>query len=57
MDIDQLLDRIVQGDSSVTATLLTRHQKRLRRMVYLRIDPRLDLSQIRESGVCQQMAR
>jgi RNA polymerase sigma-70 factor (ECF subfamily) len=41
MDTDQLLDLVAQGESSAAATLLTRHQKRLRRMVYLRIDPRL----------------
>jgi RNA polymerase sigma-70 factor (ECF subfamily) len=41
MDTKELLDRVVQGDSSAAAALLTRHQKRLRRMVYLRIDPRL----------------
>jgi RNA polymerase sigma-70 factor (ECF subfamily) len=41
MDTDQLLDRIVLGDPSATEVLLTRHHKRLRRMVYLRIDPRL----------------
>jgi RNA polymerase sigma-70 factor (ECF subfamily) len=41
MDTDQLLDRIVLGDASATEALLTRHHKRLRRMVYLRIDPRL----------------
>jgi RNA polymerase sigma-70 factor (ECF subfamily) len=41
MDTEQLLDRVVQGDSSAAAALLTRHQKRLRKMVYLRIDPRL----------------
>jgi RNA polymerase sigma-70 factor (ECF subfamily) len=41
MDTEQLLDRVVQGDSSAASALLSRHQTRLRRMVYLRIDPRL----------------
>jgi RNA polymerase sigma-70 factor (ECF subfamily) len=41
MDTDQLLDQVAHGDSSAAATLLTRHRDRLRRMVYLRIDPRL----------------
>jgi RNA polymerase sigma-70 factor (ECF subfamily) len=41
MDTEQLLDRVAQGDSTAAATLLTRHQKRLRRMVHVRIDPRL----------------
>ena len=41
MDTDQLLDRVAQGESSAAATLLDRHRQRLRRMVQLRIDPRL----------------
>jgi RNA polymerase sigma-70 factor (ECF subfamily) len=41
MDTDQLLDRIAQGESSAAAALLDRHRQRLRRMVQLRIDPRL----------------
>ncbi|TWU29760.1 sigma-70 family RNA polymerase sigma factor [Bythopirellula polymerisocia] len=41
MDTDQLLDSVCQGHSSAVATLLTRHEQRLRRMVNLRIDPRL----------------
>jgi hypothetical protein len=41
MDTDQLLDRVVQGESSAAAALLSRHEQRLRRMVSLRIDPRL----------------
>jgi RNA polymerase sigma-70 factor (ECF subfamily) len=41
MDTNELLDRIAQGESSAAATLLTRYQKRVRHMVYLRIDPRL----------------
>ena len=41
MDTDQLLDRVAQGESSAAAALLDRHRKRLRRMVQLRIDPRL----------------
>lgn len=41
MDTDLLLDRVAQGESSAAATLLTRHEQRLRRMVQLRFDPRL----------------
>ncbi|MDC0936095.1 sigma-70 family RNA polymerase sigma factor [Pirellulales bacterium] len=41
MDTDQLLDRVAEGESSAVATLLTRHRDRLRRMIQLRIDPRL----------------
>ena len=41
MDTDQLLDRVAQGESSAVATLLARHEQRLRRMVNLRLDPRL----------------
>ena len=41
MDTDQLLDQIADGQSSAAATLLTRHKGRLRRMVHLRLDPRL----------------
>jgi RNA polymerase sigma-70 factor, ECF subfamily len=41
MDTDQLLDRVAQGESSAAATLLDHHRQRLRRMVHLRIDPRL----------------
>jgi RNA polymerase sigma-70 factor (ECF subfamily) len=41
MDTDQLLDLVAQGESSAAATLLDRHRKRLRRMVQLRMDPRL----------------
>ena len=41
MDTDHLLDRVARGESSAAATLLTRHEQRLRRMVNLRLDPRL----------------
>jgi RNA polymerase sigma-70 factor (ECF subfamily) len=41
MDTDQLLTRVAQGESSAAAALLTRHEQRLRRMVSLRLDPRL----------------
>jgi RNA polymerase sigma-70 factor (ECF subfamily) len=41
MDTDQLLDLVADGKSSAAATLLTRHKGRLRRMVRLRLDPRL----------------
>ncbi len=40
-DTDQLLDRVAQGEEAAAEALFTRHQQRLRRMVHLRIDPRL----------------
>jgi RNA polymerase sigma-70 factor (ECF subfamily) len=41
MDTEHLLDLVSQGESSAAAALLDRHRQRLRRMVQLRIDPRL----------------
>ena len=41
MDTDHLLDRVARGESSAASALLERHRQRLRRMVQLRIDPRL----------------
>lgn len=41
MDTDQLLDRVVAGDNTAAAALLTRHKQRLLRMVQLRLDARL----------------
>lgn len=41
MDTEQLLDRVVNGESSAAAALLVRHEPRLRRMVDLRLDRRL----------------
>jgi len=41
MDTDHLLDRVAQGEASAAAALLTQHRTRLRRMVNLRISPRL----------------
>ena len=40
-DTDQLLRRIAQGDAAARELLLARHRDRLRRMVALRLDPRL----------------
>jgi RNA polymerase sigma-70 factor (ECF subfamily) len=40
-DTDQLLRRIAQGDAAARELLLGRHRDRLRRMVALRLDPRL----------------
>jgi RNA polymerase sigma-70 factor (ECF subfamily) len=40
-DTDELLRRIGEGDRSARGALLERHQGRLRRMIALRIDPRL----------------
>src|SRR3954468_3316188 len=41
MNTDELLDRVAAGESSAAAKLLTQHRQRLKRMVSLRIDPRL----------------
>jgi RNA polymerase sigma-70 factor (ECF subfamily) len=41
MDTDQLLASVAHGEAAAAAALLTRHEQRLRRMVGLRIDPRL----------------
>jgi RNA polymerase sigma-70 factor (ECF subfamily) len=41
MDTEQLLNRVVAGESSAAATLFARHRKRLKQMVSMRIDPRL----------------
>jgi RNA polymerase sigma-70 factor (ECF subfamily) len=40
-DTDQLLRRIEQGDAAARELLLARHRDRLRRMVALRLNPRL----------------
>jgi RNA polymerase sigma-70 factor (ECF subfamily) len=53
MDTEQLLDRVAKGESSAAATLLDRHRQRLRRMVQLRIDPRL-AARIDPSDVVQE---
>jgi RNA polymerase sigma-70 factor (ECF subfamily) len=51
-DTDQLLDRVALGEQSAADVLFTRHQQRLRRMVQLRIDPRL-ASRLDPSDVVQ----
>jgi RNA polymerase sigma-70 factor (ECF subfamily) len=53
MDTDQLLDLVAQGEPSAAEALFTRHQQRLRRMVQLRIDPRL-ASRLDPSDVVQE---
>jgi RNA polymerase sigma-70 factor, ECF subfamily len=40
-DTDQLLDRVGRGDPVARGQLLQRHRARLRRMIALRLDPRL----------------
>src|SRR5262245_13245438 len=40
-ELDALLTRAAQGDSASWGELLTRYRDRLRRMVALRLDPRL----------------
>jgi RNA polymerase sigma-70 factor (ECF subfamily) len=54
MDTDQLLYLFEQGEPSAAATLLTRHKKRLRRMVQLRLDPRL-VARLDPSDVVQDV--
>jgi RNA polymerase sigma-70 factor (ECF subfamily) len=52
-DTDQLLDRVAQGEPSAAELLMSRHHQRLRRMVHLRIDPRL-ASRLDPSDVVQE---
>lgn len=40
-DTDELLERTAAGDTNARGTLLQRHRKRLRRLVAMRMDPRL----------------
>jgi RNA polymerase sigma-70 factor (ECF subfamily) len=40
-DTEELLQRAASGDPQARQLLLTRHRKRLRRMVAVRLDPRL----------------
>jgi RNA polymerase sigma-70 factor (ECF subfamily) len=40
-DTEQLLDRATAGDAAARGALLARHRDRLRRMVAVRLDPRL----------------
>src|SRR5205823_1977016 len=40
-DTEQLLAQVVQGDDRARGLLLQRHRDRLRRMIALRLDPRL----------------
>jgi RNA polymerase sigma-70 factor, ECF subfamily len=40
-DTGELLERTAGGDHAARAALLQRHRKRLRRMVAMRLDPRL----------------
>src|SRR5262245_25565481 len=40
-DTDQLLARVARGDGAAAGPLLERHRPRLRRMIALRLDPRL----------------
>src|SRR5438477_511720 len=40
-DTEQLLARVARGDDSARGLLLQRHRARLRRMIALRLDPRL----------------
>jgi RNA polymerase sigma-70 factor (ECF subfamily) len=52
-ETDQLLQRAAQGDRQGWGALLERHRKRLRRMVALRLDPRLQ-GRIDASDVIQE---
>ena len=40
-DTDELLDRVADGDRDARSDLLERHRRRLKRMISLRMDPRL----------------
>jgi RNA polymerase sigma-70 factor (ECF subfamily) len=52
-ETSQLLQQAAQGDRQVLGTLLTRHQDRLRRMIALRLDRRLQ-GRIDPSDVIQE---
>jgi RNA polymerase sigma-70 factor, ECF subfamily len=52
-ETDRLLEQAVQGDEEVLGVLLTRHKDRLRRMIALRLDRRLQ-GRIDPSDVLQE---
>ena len=52
-DTEQLLDRAAGGDPAARGTLLVRHRDRLRRMVVVRLDPRL-AARVDPSDVVQE---
>ena len=52
-DTDELLRRAERGDDSATQQLLTRHREQLRRMIAVRMDPRL-AARIDPSDVIQE---
>ena len=51
-DTEQLLDRAATGDAAARGALLVRHRDRLRRMVAVRLDPRL-VARVDPSDVVQ----
>ena len=53
-DTDQLLNRMMQGDSAARQALLERHRRRLRKMVAFRIDRRL-AARVDPSDVVQEV--
>jgi RNA polymerase sigma-70 factor (ECF subfamily) len=53
-DTDELLERTRAGDSHARGALLERHRKRLRRLVALRLDPRL-AGRVDPSDVVQEV--
>ena len=53
LDTDELLDRVGMGDQTAMQQLLARHRERLRKMVAVRIDPRL-ASRVDPSDVVQE---
>jgi RNA polymerase sigma-70 factor (ECF subfamily) len=53
-DTDELLERTSGGDRAARGALLQRHRKRLKRMVALRMDPRL-ASRLDSSDVVQEV--
>lgn len=54
MDTDQLLHQVAAGEPTAAATLLTRHEARLRRMVQMRLDARL-ASRLDPSDIVQDV--
>src|ERR1700747_3055407 len=53
VDTEQLLERVVTGDAAARDELLQRHRSQLRRMVAVRVDPRL-AARVDPSDVVQE---
>jgi RNA polymerase sigma-70 factor (ECF subfamily) len=52
-DTDQLMQQVRQGDAAARDSLLARHRARLRRLIHLRLDPRL-VARVDPSDVVQE---